>query len=71
MGITIDILEVAPNVDEIILLSGDGDFAILLDYVTQKYGCKTTVYGVEALTANALIQSATSFFPINRRWLIE
>lgn len=70
VGITIDVLEAAPHVEEIILLSGDGDFALLLDKVTEKYGCKTTVYGVEALTANSLIQSASEFIPINKTWLI-
>jgi uncharacterized LabA/DUF88 family protein len=70
VGITIDILEAAPNVDEIILLSGDGDFAILLDKVAQKYNCKTTVYGVEALTANGLIHSASTFMPITTQQLI-
>jgi uncharacterized LabA/DUF88 family protein len=70
VGITIDILEQAPFVDEIILLSGDGDFAILLDKVSSKYGCKTTVYGVLNLTANALINSATHFFDIDQKWLM-
>lgn len=70
VGITIDVLEAAPNVDEIILLSGDGDFAILLDRVAQKYNCKTTVYGVDALTANGLIHSASKFIPITTKQLI-
>jgi uncharacterized LabA/DUF88 family protein len=70
VGITIDVLEAAPNVDEIILLSGDGDFAILLDTVTQKYNCKTSVYGVEKLTANGLIHSASKFIPITTEHLI-
>jgi uncharacterized LabA/DUF88 family protein len=70
VGITIDVLEAAPNVDDIILLSGDGDFAILLDKVSQKYNCKTTVYGVEALTANGLIHSASKFIPITTKQLI-
>jgi uncharacterized LabA/DUF88 family protein len=70
VGITIDVLEQAPHVDEVILLSGDGDFAILLDTITRKYGCKTSVYGVLNLSANALIQSATQFIDINKKWLL-
>lgn len=35
VGITIDVLETAPKVDTVILLSGDGDFALLLDKIRQ------------------------------------
>ena len=36
VGITIDALEVASVVDTVILLSGDGDFDLLLDKLTAK-----------------------------------
>jgi uncharacterized LabA/DUF88 family protein len=64
VGITIDVLEAAPLVDHVILLSGDGDFALLLDKVTQKFKVKTSVYGVPQLTAKALVDSCTKFHPI-------
>ena len=64
VGITIDVMETSPNVDEVILLSGDGDFDLLLKKVNEKYGVKTTVYGVETLTANSLINAATNFIKI-------
>ncbi|MFT6984457.1 MAG: uncharacterized LabA/DUF88 family protein [Psychromonas sp.] len=64
VGITIDIMEIAAQVDTIILLSGDGDFAILLDRVKDHYGVTTEAYGVPKLTAKALIDSCTVFHPI-------
>jgi uncharacterized LabA/DUF88 family protein len=64
VGITIDVMEVSPLVDTVVLLSGDGDFDRLLDKVNQAYGVTTEVYGVAALTANSLIQSATLYHPI-------
>jgi uncharacterized LabA/DUF88 family protein len=70
VGITIDILEAAPLVDHIILLSGDGDFAMLLDNVMQKYKIKTSVYGVPQLTAKALIDSCNTFHPITNDLLL-
>lgn len=70
VGITIDVMEAAPAVDEIILLSGDGDFAILLEKVMNKYGCRTSVYGVLNLTANGLISSASEFIDIDAKWLM-
>lgn len=64
VGITIDVMEISPQVDSVVLLSGDGDFDLLLDKVTQTHGVKTEVYGVPSLTANSLIQSASLFHPI-------
>ncbi len=65
VGITIDVLKTASLVDEVILLSGDGDFDLLLQEVSQQHGVKTQVYGVEQLTARALIDSADTFIPID------
>lgn len=70
VGITIDIMEVASQVDTIILLSGDGDFAILLDRVKHKYGVSTEAYGVPKLTAKALIDSCSVFNPIDSELLL-
>lgn len=70
VGITIDVMRTAKFVDEIVLLSGDGDFAILLDTVGNEYQCNSTVYGVEKLTANALIKSATRFIDIQADMLL-
>ena len=70
VGITIDVLDVADVVDKIILLSGDGDFNLLIQKVIDKYGCIVDVYGVRNLTANSLIESASKFYPISNQFLI-
>jgi len=70
VGITIDILESAKQVDSIILLSGDGDFDLLLNKVNDSYHLQTQVYGVENLTANSLIKSADIFHPITEDMLL-
>lgn len=70
VGITIDVMEAAPDVNEVVLLSGDGDFAILLEKIREKYQVKTKVYGVEFLTANGLIQSCDEFVNIEKDMLI-
>jgi len=64
VGITIDMLEIAPQVDRVILLSGDGDFDRLLDYIQHKYASITEVYGVPALTAHSLMRAANHYHPI-------
>ncbi|WP_290699645.1 NYN domain-containing protein [Amphritea sp.] len=70
VGIAIDVMDTAPEVDTIILLSGDGDFDLLLERIKRKYGVKAQVYGVPALTANSLVSSATEFFPIEQELLL-
>lgn len=66
VGITIDIMEASASgdVDTIILLSGDGDFDLLLDKVKQAYGMHTEVFGVLKLTAGSLIEAADEYHPI-------
>ncbi|MBL4829389.1 MAG: NYN domain-containing protein [Aliivibrio sp.] len=70
VGIAVDIMEIAQTVDTIVLLSGDGDFDLLLDRVNQKYSVTTEVYGVEMLTAKSLIKAASTFHPIEHDQLL-
>ena len=64
VGITIDIMEQAKDVDTVVLLSGDGDFDMLLEKVNTAYDVTTEVYGVPALTANSLINAASIYHHI-------
>ena len=70
VGITIDVLDAAKEVDTIVLLSGDGDFDLLLEKVKRSYGVTAEVYGVQSLTANSLISAASFFHPIDARLLL-
>ncbi|MGB0833708.1 MAG: NYN domain-containing protein [Psychrobium sp.] len=70
VGITIDVLKHAPDVDEVILLSGDGDFAILLDELRDTHQVSSQVFGVLDLTAGALIEAADEYAPIEKRHLL-
>lgn len=70
VGITIDVMEAAKDVDVVVLLSGDGDFDLLLDKIKRDYGVSTEVYGVPALTANSLLDAASAFHPIDNELLL-
>jgi uncharacterized LabA/DUF88 family protein len=70
VGITLDVIELAAQVDVITLLSGDGDFDLLLHKVSQSYGVSTEVYGVPALTAPSLINAAQRFIAIDDKLLL-
>ena len=69
VGITIDVLDIAPTVDMVVLLSGDGDFAVLLEKIRRDHGVRAEVYGVEKLTAGALVLAASTFHPIGEALL--
>ncbi|HEB55402.1 MAG TPA: NYN domain-containing protein [Gammaproteobacteria bacterium] len=64
VGIALDVMDAANNVDTVILLSGDGDFDLLLKKIRQDYGVTAEVYGVPALTANSLIDAADIYHRI-------
>lgn len=70
VGITLDVIELAEQADVIILLSGDGDFQMLLNKARERYQVKAEVYGVNGLTAPALIQAADQFFAIEDALLL-
>ena len=71
VGITIDVLEsVRKKLDTVVLLSGDGDFAILLEKIKKSYGVTTEVYGVTSLTSQSLIDASSFFHPIKQDLLL-
>lgn len=71
VGIAIDVMETASQVDAIILLSGDGDFDLLLQKVRANYGVLTEVYAVEVLTARSLINACDHFHAITGELLLS
>jgi uncharacterized LabA/DUF88 family protein len=70
VGITIDVMDVAKNVDTVVLLSGDGDFDLLLRKIRKDFAVNAVVYGVAALTARSLVDSASSWHPIGEDLLL-
>jgi uncharacterized LabA/DUF88 family protein len=70
VGITIDVMEAARDVDIVILLSGDGDFDLLLKKINDDYDVTTEVYGVPSLTACSLVHAASVFHRIEANLLL-
>lgn len=71
VGIAIDGIEYGKDSDTLILVSGDGDFALLASTLKERYNTRVEVYGVEALTAQSLIQAADDFTPITEQLLLR
>ena len=75
VGIAIDVMDSVTTIEEpidtVVLLSGDGDFDRLLTRVSQSNKVETVIYGVEALTAKSLIDTADVFEPIDENLLLN
>ncbi len=75
VGLAIDVMDAVASrelpIDAVVLLSGDGDFDLLLKRIKEGYGVDSIVYAVPALTATSLINAATEFRPIEETLLLR
>lgn len=70
VGITLDAIEYAEQSDVIVLVSGDGDFDLLVNKIRVTHGKRVEVYGVPQLAAASLINEASEFIAIDRQLLL-
>jgi len=71
VGIAIDVMGTAPQVDVVVLASGDGDFDLLLNKIRVDFDVEAEVYGVEKLTATSLIHAASRFIRVEDELLLK
>jgi len=71
VGITIDAMEYADSADVVVLVSGDGDFDLLVNKLRIDKGKRVEVYGVSELTSTSLINAASEFRPIDKELLLN
>jgi uncharacterized LabA/DUF88 family protein len=69
VGIAMDTIRMAPKVDTIVLVSGDGDFADLVTYL-KGLGCRVEVIGFEKTTSSRLLEVADDFTALDRKYMI-
>ncbi|MGY2464018.1 NYN domain-containing protein [Vreelandella sulfidaeris] len=70
VGIALDAIEYAEQADVIVLVSGDGDFDLLVNKIRVKYGKEVEVYGVPQFTAASLMNEASEFLAIDENFLL-
>ncbi|AEF20810.1 NYN domain-containing protein [Pseudomonas fulva] len=71
VGITLDVMDAAADVDSVVLASGDGDFDLLLERIRQRHGVEAVAYGVPGLTAQSLVRAASRYVPIEGHLLLK
>jgi len=70
MEIALDILDAAPRLDVVVLVSGDGDFTALVNHL-KRSGPVVEVIGWPRTTAKSLIEAADRFQPLDRKFMIR
>ncbi len=70
VAMAVDALQIAPRVDVVVLITGDGDFAYLVEAL--KYmGVRVEVISIRQNTSVDLINVADGYIPINEDVLMD
>ena len=73
VGLAIDAVKLAPKVDTIVLVTGDGDFAPLVEYLKVNEGCQVEVISFGRSTSSLLIEKSDDFLDLDadpKRYLL-
>lgn len=70
VGITLDVIDYAPKSDVVVLVTGDGDFDLLVSKVKNDFNTSVEVFGVPQLTARTLMNVASKFIAIDDSLLL-
>lgn len=73
VGLAVDAIKLAPKLDAIILVTGDGDFAPLVEYLQVNEGCQVEVMSFGRSSSAKLIEVSDDFIDLDqnpRKYLI-
>jgi uncharacterized LabA/DUF88 family protein len=73
VGLAVDAIKMAPKLDTIILVTGDGDFVPLVEYLQMNEGCQVEVASFGQSTSQRLKEATDEFIDLSenpRRFLI-
>jgi uncharacterized LabA/DUF88 family protein len=66
VGIAIDAIKLADKLDVLVLVSGDGDYVPLLNYLQDNKGCRVEVIAFGETTSSRLIEAADEFLDLSK-----
>ena len=73
VGIAIDAVKMAHKLDTVILMSGDGDYVPLVEYLKNTHGCQVEVVAFGKSASSRLLEVADDFLDLDkntRKYLI-
>jgi len=74
VGMAVDAIRAADKLDTIVLVTGDGDFAPLVDYLQNNKGCRVEIIAFGRTCSGKLIEEADDFLDLDqssKRFLIQ
>ncbi|HLG23650.1 MAG TPA: NYN domain-containing protein [Candidatus Nanoarchaeia archaeon] len=74
IGLAMDTIELAPKLDVIVIVSGDGDYVPLVNHLRHAFGCRVEAIAFGKSSAGSLRESTDSFFDLEsdkKRFLIS
>ncbi len=66
VGMAIDAVKLAPKLDAVILVTGDGDFVPLVEYLQTNEGCQVEVVSFGKSTSTKLREAVDDFFDLDQ-----
>lgn len=66
VGLTVDAIRLAPSLDAIVIVSGDGDYLPLVEYLQKSSGKQVEVVAFGETTSSWLIESADDFIDLSQ-----
>lgn len=66
VGIAVDAIKLADKVDAIVIASGDGDFAPLLEYLSGVKGCLVEIMSFRETTSSKLLEVVDDFIDLSQ-----
>ena len=73
VGIAVDAIKMAQKVDVIVLVSGDGDYVSLAEYIQNTFACQVEIVAFAESSNQKLLEIADDFFNLSsdkRKFLI-
>jgi uncharacterized LabA/DUF88 family protein len=61
VGVSVDAIKMATKLDVIVLITGDGDYLPLVNYLQNTFGCLVEVMAFRQTTSSRLIEEADDF----------
>ena len=66
VGIAVDAIKLANKLDVIVLVSGDGDYIPLVNYLKENKGCRVELMSFGKTTSNKLIETVDNYYDLGR-----